>query len=137
MTDVELQGATAGGLPYPESTDDFNQGANNIKALALALEGRGGGRLVQIGQTQLTFTAAVATLVFPTPFKTGTTPIVFVSGGTGSNANNQVPACVAVNPTNTQVNVSAVLVSGAGNASTWLTNGAKMNMMWLAIGTAG
>jgi hypothetical protein len=32
---------TPGGLPYPDSADDFNQGANDIKALAEALAARG------------------------------------------------------------------------------------------------
>lgn len=96
---------TPGGLPYPESTADFNQGANDMKALALALDSRGGGRLVQVGQQLLTFTSAVATLTFPTSFKAGTTPYVMVAGGTGANQNNQVPACVAVGPTATNVTV--------------------------------
>lgn len=128
--------STPGGLPYPDSTDPANQGGNDIKALALALDGRGQAKLVQAGQSQLTFTAAVATLVFPKPFKTGSTPIVLVSGGSGSNANNQLPACVAVNPTASQVNVSAVLVSGTGAASAWVTGGTKMNVVYVAVGDA-
>lgn len=35
-----LQGTTPKGLPYPESTDPLNQGANAIKALALAVDGQ-------------------------------------------------------------------------------------------------
>jgi len=127
---------TPGGLPYPESTADFNQGANDIKGLALALESRGGGRMVQSGQVSLTFNNAVAGLTFPTPFKAGTTPIVQVGGGSGANQNNQVPACVAVNPTNTGCTVSAVMVSGTGAPSAWATGGKVMNVVYIAIGTA-
>jgi hypothetical protein len=36
--DIELMGTTPKGLPYPESTDPLNQGANAIKALALAVD---------------------------------------------------------------------------------------------------
>jgi hypothetical protein len=36
--DAVLAAATPGGLPYPISTDPANQGANAIKALALALD---------------------------------------------------------------------------------------------------
>jgi len=127
---------TPGGLPYPESTLDINQGANDIKALALALDSRGAGRLVQVGQQLLTFTYATASLTFPTAFKAGTTPYVFVAGGDGANANNQVPCCVAVGPSNVSVTVSAVMVSGTGAASAWATNGKQMNVVFIAIGVA-
>jgi hypothetical protein len=44
MTEIEpLAGTTTGGLPWPASTDPLTQGANDIKALALALDARGGG----------------------------------------------------------------------------------------------
>lgn len=35
---IALTGTTPKGLPYPESTDPLNQGANAIKALALAVD---------------------------------------------------------------------------------------------------
>lgn len=35
---MSLRSITPKGLPYPESTADINQGANDIKALALALD---------------------------------------------------------------------------------------------------
>jgi hypothetical protein len=37
--DAVLSAATPGGLPYPVSSDPANQGANAIKALALAVDG--------------------------------------------------------------------------------------------------
>lgn len=40
MTGPALMGATPLGLPYPESSDPANQGANNIKALALATDNK-------------------------------------------------------------------------------------------------
>jgi hypothetical protein len=84
----------------------------------------------------LTFTYATASLTFPTAFKAGTTPYVFVAGGDGANANNQVPCCVAVGPSNVSVTVSAVMVSGTGAASAWATNGKQMNVVFIAIGVA-
>lgn len=50
-----LQGSTAGGLPYPESTDPLNQGANAIKALAMALDTRGAGYKSMRGRSRMTF----------------------------------------------------------------------------------
>lgn len=40
MTEPVQQSGTPGGLPYPESTASLSQGANDIKALALALDAR-------------------------------------------------------------------------------------------------
>ena len=40
MTEPAQQSSTTAGLPYPESTAALQQGANDIKALALALDGR-------------------------------------------------------------------------------------------------
>jgi len=40
-------GTTAGGLPYPEPTAPVRDGANNIKALADALQARGHGQRIE------------------------------------------------------------------------------------------
>jgi hypothetical protein len=62
-------GVTTNGLPYPLSTDPLQQGANDIKALALALEARGHGLRVEHGVRQLTPNGAGEyTFFFTTPF---------------------------------------------------------------------
>lgn len=72
---------TPGGLPYPDSTDDFNQGANDIKALALALSARGLDKFVQSATVTVHFDGANGTLVYPVPFAdTGVKPILVASG---------------------------------------------------------
>lgn len=72
------QSVTTGGLPYPESTAALNQGANDIKALALALEARGGAKLVQVGSQAVTTNAGGnCTITFPTAFAAA--PIVMSS----------------------------------------------------------
>lgn len=130
-----LSSLTPAGLPYPESTADFNQGANDIKALALALDSRGAGAMVQAGESAVTFNAAVGSFTFPKPFKAGTTPRVIAMGGSGSNAGDKV-LCVAVNSTsNTSCSVSAMRVPNAA-ANAWATGGAVFNIAWFAIGTA-
>ena len=141
MTDIgamigELMSLTPGGLPYPESTEDINQGANAIKSLALALESRGGGKLVQAGQTSVTFTNADGILTFPTPFKAGTVPRLLGGGGDGANAGNAILLVAFNNATNTNTHLNAVKVSGVGAASAWVTGGTAMNIQWIAIGTA-
>lgn len=61
---------TPGGLPYPESTGPSNQGANDIKALALALDNRGGALLTQYGAWQTVTSDANGRFYvdFPVPF---------------------------------------------------------------------
>jgi hypothetical protein len=86
---------TPGGLPYPESSAPANQGANDIKALALAVDARGVGKLTQSGHISMTSTNANGSITWPQPFKAGTVPtmllagnvpntIVFLAAGAGS-----------------------------------------------------
>lgn len=81
--------ATTNGLPYPESTDDKNQGANNIKALALALDAQGGGLPVARGYVNAAaFNGGRYTLAFPGG-KFTKTPILLLTpywGGSTGNA---------------------------------------------------
>jgi hypothetical protein len=69
-------------LPFPDSLDDLNQGANDIKALALELMARGGGYRFQ-GAQQQRFTAdqyGRFQIPFPIPF-TGPPVAVFAQSG--------------------------------------------------------
>lgn len=136
MTAPALTGTTTGGLPYPESTGALNQGANDIKALALAVEARGGGRFVQSGELQANFTGATATLTFPTPFKAGTVPTVLCGGGTGSAPNNTSLLVGVISATPTGVVVTGLVVSGVGAASAWASNGFSCKINFIAVGTA-
>ena len=136
MTSPGLTTLTPGGLPYPESTADLNQGANDIKALALALDQRGNGTLTQVGETSVAFNAAVGSVTFPTPFKAGTTPRVFAMGGSGSNQANKVLCCGLASITNTGFTLSAVKTYGNGQPSAFATGGEAFNIAWLAIGTS-
>ena len=140
MSELEIMGAelmsvTTGGLPYPESSADINQGANDVKALALALESRGGGRLVIIGEAAVTFNAAIGNIAVPTPFKAGTTPRVIAAGGAGSNANNKVLCLVVASVNNAGCTVSAMKVPNAA-ANAWATGGEVFNITYFAMGTA-
>jgi hypothetical protein len=65
MTDIELQGVTTSGLPYPESTAALQQGANDIKALALALDPRAPRKLMLVKQTITTDANGLFSIVAP------------------------------------------------------------------------
>jgi hypothetical protein len=129
MTDIELQGVTTGGLPYPESTGPLQQGANDIKALALAVDARGGGKLTQSGTTTVTFTAGNGSVTFPAPFKAGTVPVVLALPE--FNAGSLVEAAVAMvrTPSATGFQSVAYQVSGAAG---YFTGTAKVH--WVAVG---
>lgn len=129
-------GTTPDGLPYPESSEPANEGALDIQALAVALNDRGGGRMVQTGQTEVTFNAAAGSLVFPKPFKTGTVPVVLAAGGAGSTPNNTLPCVSSEQWSATGCLLHAVRVSGTGAASVWVSNGDVMNVVWIAVGQA-
>ena len=69
MTDIEpLTGTTAGGLPWPATTDPLNQGANDIKALAAALEARGHGIRVESRAVSVTTAGGIGTIAFAKSF---------------------------------------------------------------------
>jgi hypothetical protein len=59
--------STPNGLPYPESTDDLNQGANDIKALALALDPRAG-YIVEAGGGQFAVSGGNCSINFKKAF---------------------------------------------------------------------
>lgn len=123
---------TTGGLPYPESTGPLNQGANDIKALALALQSRGGGAFTQSGRTSVSVAAGNATLTFPVAFKTGTVPLVVTSGTYGNGSDSISDACLVM-PRNVAANTFTV-VAYVITTSQWYTGPLLVN--WIAVGVA-
>jgi hypothetical protein len=76
-----MPGSTAGGLPYPLGTEPVRDGDNAIKALADALQVRGGAQRVQRGSVLVTLDPnGQVAHVFPVPF-TGTPVVTFSSDG--------------------------------------------------------
>lgn len=65
MTTPAQQGTTTSGLPYPESTAALQQGANDIKALALALDPRAPRKLMLVKQTITTDANGLFSIVAP------------------------------------------------------------------------
>jgi hypothetical protein len=120
---------TPSGLPYPESTAPANQGANDIKALALALDGRGHGSLIQAATGSGTAGASQGsfTVTFPKPFKTGTTPLVFPMITQGQS--------YVLNVISTTVS-SFVIGSWYLPNNSWAPAGFTVPYNYLAIGTA-
>ena len=143
MTDPEFDvavdplGTTTGGLPYPESSAPLNQGANDIKALALALEGRGLGFKSALGYVNAAaFNGGRYTLVLPAGFTAA--PYVLLTpywGGTTGNA----PAPLNLNvetASATQVGLIALKPpppGTPGSTSDWFTG--TCGFAWLAWGT--
>jgi len=79
-----MSGTTTNGLPYPDPTDPLAEGANAIKALALAVDASTAKILsYQSGLTYLTFAGGNSTLTFPRSFPAGTTPVVLLTPSTG------------------------------------------------------
>lgn len=116
---------TPGGLPFPDSLDDLNQGANDIKALALALDARGAGKLVQsgsgtgvAGSNQGSFT-----IMFPTPFKSA--PLVFPMIVQGQSYVLNVISAAAG---------SCVIGGWYLPNNNWAPSGFQIPYNWLAIG---
>jgi len=91
MTDIDigpdLQSASTDGLPFPESTDPLNQGANNIKALALALNDRGWGKRSEYRRVPaVAFSGGIGSVTFTSPFSV--IPMVIWSPGHPFGASN-------------------------------------------------
>jgi hypothetical protein len=115
-------------LPYPESTDDINQGANDIKALALELGARGGAFRIQGAQQQVmnTDSAGRFFINFPVPFSAPPVAVLAQSGEAGpfvpfvSNPANagQAQFRLWYQPTNSWAGAGAAVIT------------------WLAIGPA-
>lgn len=122
---MTLRSLTPNGLPYPESTADKNQGANDIKALALALDARGAGKLVQSGSGTGTAGSNQGsfTITFPAPFKSA--PLVFPMIVQGqSYVLNVISAAAA----------SAVIGGWYLPNNNWAPSGFQIPYNYLAIG---
>lgn len=79
---------TAGGLPYPLPTEPVRDGAQAIHNLADAIQARGGGQLIQAGNSSgVTQPTGVLRVNFPVAFKSGTSPVVVAWGGDFEDAN--------------------------------------------------
>lgn len=131
MTEPDLRGTTTGGLPYPESSASANQGANDIKALALALEARGGGQRVLRGKTKCTFDAAGRANIPITGFTT-------IAGAMVQHAWNAdapfVPMVAAVEQSQLTTTKIGVWACKSGTSTTvWWTDPAWL--YWEAWGT--
>lgn len=87
-----MAGLTAKGYPYPDPTDPLRQGADAIKALAQAVDGKA----VQIGtaapNVAVANTAVSVAVVFPFPFSVA--PVVAVVPNVAA-AVNPTPAAAA------------------------------------------
>jgi hypothetical protein len=143
MTDPEFDvavdplGTTTGGLPYPETSAPLNQGANDIKALALALEGRGLGYKSARGYLNAaSFNGGRYSIVLPAGFTTCIGCIVTGHWG-GTTGNNASPLVISVETmTAAAVGLIALMppqVGQAGTASAWFTG--TSGLSWLAWGT--
>jgi len=135
MTDIEpLGGTTTGGLPWPASTDSLSQGANDIKALALALDTRGWGNRVESRKVTAAFTGGVATINFLTAFKT--MPMVIWSPGWPFGNNNLalsagLYASAAATPPITAAGFSLICYQ-IGPAAGWYSG--NVDVYYTAIG---
>jgi len=70
-------GTTPRGLPWPEPSDPVRDGATAIRALAEAIDNRGGGLLIQAEQfVYTTQPSGVANHSFPKPF--AATPVIIL-----------------------------------------------------------
>lgn len=132
MSTPDLQGSTTSGLPYPESSDALNQGANAIKALAQALETKGAGVRVLRGKTLCTFDATGRANIPLTGFTT-------IAGAFAQHAWNAdapfVPMVVSIEVsklTTTNIGVWCAKSTSSGSAS-WWTDPAYL--YWEAWGT--
>jgi hypothetical protein len=137
VSQPDQQGTTAGGLPYPETSGPANQGANDIKALALALEGRGLGFKSGRGYINAAaFNGGRYTIILPAGFTTCIGCLVTGHWG-GATGNNAAPLVISVETmTATQVGLIALLppqVGLAGSVSAWFTG--TSGLSWMAWGT--
>lgn len=121
---------TPDGLPFPGSDDDLNQGANAIKALAVALDERGAGRAVRIGYQTVRSSAANGRLTFPEPFAADTVPLIMLN----ANVPNVVvfPAVGAPSATGCQITFVRLWPGGAD----LLPGDVDVTVTFLAIGQA-
>lgn len=125
-------GTTAGGLPYPEPTDPVAAGADAIKALAVAVDGKYTALdpAIKQGYGFITGTSAVAVsagrgaILFGASFQV--TPVVMLT-----NANAGAPCIPQIESvTTTGVNV---YLFGFGAPPSPVANG-TYSIAWVAIG---
>jgi hypothetical protein len=121
-------GTTPSGLPYPEPTEPVRNGAANIKALATAIDIRGGGLLVQAGSSVInTNQAGDANVVPAVAYQAGSKPILYVAVSDPLGAYICSPNA---NATSSQF-CPFRLFNADGNA---LTNYGPVRVNWITVG---
>lgn len=126
--DAVLQGTTPSGLPYPESSDPLNQGANAIKALALALDGKGVGKRFEARTLSLlNFSGGLAVVNFVTAF--AAPPVVIWSPGYPFTVNNTSFTTGVASIEAARCTLAAYVVSPTPG---WYSGG--LTLSYLAIG---
>lgn len=127
--DRDLRGVTAGGLPYPESSGPLNQGANDIKALALALEARGLGLRHEARTLTLqNFSGGLLAVNFVTPFAAA--PAVIWTPGYPFTVNNTAFTTGIASVSASQVTLACYVISPTPG---WYSGG--LTFSYLAIGS--
>lgn len=122
---------TAGGLPYPLPSAPVRQGAADIKALADALELRGGGLSVQAGSAVVTLNAqGDGQFSFGVPFKAGTKPSVLLQITDPLGSFWVAPNYAAA--TNSTCPFRVTTQVGAGNPAT--PGPGPWRVSWIAVG---
>lgn len=128
---------TPTGLPFPESTEALNQGANAIKALALALDTRAG-YVIEARTLHVALNAGegIAVVTFVRPFRVAPTLVfsvgaLYTPGSFGSYV--PVPGAIEVTTTGFRLLVGAIHITNAAEAvQPW---GGGVDVHYIAAGT--
>jgi hypothetical protein len=121
-------GSTVNGLPWPEPTAPVRDGAAAIRALAEALENRGGGRDVQAGQTIVTTNQFGQFRITPARTIASQFPSVMFSDGSASTSDYALFGAEYLG-TNAQIGGFARYISNLG---VWAAN-ISIRVNWLVV----
>jgi hypothetical protein len=121
-------GTTAHGLPWPEPTAPVRDGSAAIRALAEALENRGGGLDVQAGQTIVTTNQFGQFRITPVRAIFSSFPTVMYTDGSASTSDFAIFGAEYIG-VGTQVGGFARYISNLG---VWAAN-ISIRVNWLVI----
>jgi hypothetical protein len=121
-------GQTTNGLPWPEPTAPVRQGSADIRALAEAVETRGGGRDLQAGQTIVTTNQFGQFRITPPHAITSQFPAVLIQEGSGSTGDFALVGCEYLGA-NAQIGGFARWISSTG---TWAAN-TSLRLNWIVV----